>query len=151
MRTSLPLIGLLFVFAGCEQVEPGASGTITLDPTVNRAEFDTLRITAVEDRFGDDTPLINPTGPGRRISTEIDLDAVDFPHDYTVGGGLGDASPTQSWYVVARLVNADDGEGTETSPIGTADFIVPSDSCGGDYCGIAMDVDFEIEPRVAPE
>lgn len=150
MRTSLPLIGLLFVFAGCEQVEPGASGTITLDPTVNRAEFDTLRITAVEDRFGDDTPVVEATGPARTISTEIALDSVDFPHDYTVGGGLGEASTVESWYVVATLINAN-GDESEARPIGTADFIVPSDSCGGDYCGIAMDVDFEIEPRVAPE
>ena len=148
---SLSLLGLLVALPGCEQVEPGASGTITLDPTIDRSEFDTLRITAVEDRFGEDTPVVEATGPDRRISTEIDLDVVDFPHDYTVGGGIGDPSPTESWYVVARLVNAEDGDGPQTGPIGTADFIVPSDGCRGEFCGIAMDVDLEIEPRIAPE
>jgi hypothetical protein len=32
-------------------------------------------------------------------------------------------------------------------PIGTAAFIVPSDGCRGEFCGVAMNVDLEIEPR----
>ncbi|MBV1862701.1 MAG: hypothetical protein KUG77_30040 [Nannocystaceae bacterium] len=146
---SLCVLVLMVALMGCEQVEPGASGTITLDPTVDRSEFDTLRISAVEDRFGEDTPVIEQSGPPRRITTQIDLDAVDFPHDYTVGGGIGDPTTTESWYVIARLVNADDV--ADQGPIGTADFIVPSDSCRGKFCGIAIDVDMEIEARVTPE
>ncbi len=146
---SLGLMGLFLALAGCEQVEPGASGTITLDPTIDVSDAHTLRITAVEDQFGGDAPLADAVVPSRRISTEVDLDVVDFPHDYTVGGGIGDASPFETWYVVARLVNEDGEDATADGLefIGTADFRVPSDSCRGDFCGVAIGIDVRIEPR----
>lgn len=137
-------LGVLFALSGCEQAEPGASGTITIDPTIDQSQFDTLFIAAVEGPFGSDTPLFDDTvEPVRTISTQIDLDAVDFPYDYIVGGGIGDPSPEETWSVVVRLNNSEEGDNAAGRPIGTAEFIVPVD-CRGEFCGIATDVDIEI-------
>lgn len=144
---SLCLLGALAAVSGCEQVEPGASGTITVDPTVDLSKFDTLHIEAIEEDLGEDAPSGDNRVAGRRISTQVDLDAVDFPYDYTVGGQIGDPSSVKSWYVVARLTNEEDEDAADGRPIGTADFEVPSDSCRGEFCGVALDVDLEIEAR----
>ena len=151
MRSSLVLLAL-FSLSGCESAEPGVAGTISLADGLDPTTSQTLHYRMIED---DEEPF-DVTDPERyasrlAFSGSDPVADIEFPFEYTLGGGVGDPADDPHWRVVVWLTIDGPAEDwpAEDAPLGTMAFLVPRSSCSGlarkGYCGIREGVDVVVE------
>jgi len=146
------LAGLvLFVLPACESAEPGVAGTITLDADLDPTTDQTLHYLM----FEDDGEAFDVTdsaqyADSRAFSGRDPTADIEFPFEYTLGGGIGDPADGPDWRVLAWLsAETDEDWPSDEAPFGTTAFRVRRTSCSGlarkGYCGITEGVDVLVE------
>lgn len=145
-------LGALLGLCACEAAEPGVAGTITLDDALDPTTFPTLHYRMVED---DGEPFdvtdADRYATRRSLSDSDPTADIEFPFEYSLGGGIGDPADGPDWRVVVWLSLEDGYEDwpAEDAPLGTATFQVRRDSCSGiareGYCGITEGVDVLVQ------
>jgi hypothetical protein len=114
--------------AGCEPAAPGAAGTVSLGPDVDSSSFQTLALRAfARPSAAFDPSLPIPWGPWKNEA----LAALTFPHQYKIGGGIGDVDDTEMLFVAWLSHRGDDSLKVDNSGLDPGDV----------YCSVPFHID----------
>ena len=143
------LAAAVLALTACDPIEPTATGHVSLGATVGTAGLATLEMRMFADTAGLGTiaPSSVPAVSRYEYSSSDALGTLGFPHEYGLGGGIGE-SPYKHWLVVAWLANSA-GEMAPSSGEWYGERAVSFSRCmhTREYCGERDGQDFAIDQQ----